>query len=151
MQHKNPYGAAAGAYASTADATDQRSLEARVLLKSALQLEELAKVIAAGEKIAFRDISDILEHNQKIWQLFVNETMNPDHPLPQAIKNNIASLGVFVFKRTQELMIDAQAARFSILIDINRNIASGLMKAAASSLPVGAAAPPPAGKTETTV
>ncbi|MCK5659383.1 MAG: hypothetical protein KAH96_05870, partial [Alphaproteobacteria bacterium] len=38
-----------------------------------------------------------------------------------------ASLAVFVFKRTQEIMIDMKPEKFKALININRNIAAGLM------------------------
>jgi flagellar protein FlaF len=139
MSANNPYTTAAGAYGNTAAATDQRSLEGQVLMKSAMKLEALQKRLQAEEPVSYAEIGETLEYNQKLWQLFVNETINPDHPLPQDIKNSIASLGVFVFKRTKELLAEPQASKFNILVDINRNIASGLMKQAA--LPATPATP----------
>ncbi len=133
MPASNPYHNASDAYASTAAATDQRSLEGKILMKAALRLEQLADSLSKGEQLPLEEISDVMEYNQKLWTVFVAETMNDGHPLPQDIKNNIASLGMFVFKRTVDVLADTRPEKIRALIDINRNIASGLMKSAALS------------------
>lgn len=124
----NPYLQASAAYGSANAELNQRSLEGQLLLKSAFQLEELAKRLTQGEKVDFRESFEILEHNQKLWIIFVGDTMDESHPLPQNIKNNIASLGVFIFNRTKDLLINCTPEKIAVLININRNIASGLMK-----------------------
>jgi flagellar protein FlaF len=144
MSNKNPYTQAADAYGNTAGVTDQRALEGKVLLKSARQLEELSKRLASGDNVPLEDIGHAVEYTRKLWMVFVNETMNDAHPLPQEIKNNIASLGVFVFKRSTDILVDTTPEKISALIEINRNIAAGLMrqpKAAESKAPE---TPPPA-------
>lgn len=147
MPNKNPYGQAADAYSETAAKGDQRSLEGKILLKAARQLEELSKRLAAGEQVPLEEIGDPVEYNRKLWIVFVNDTMNDDHPLPQEIKNNIASLGVFVFKRSIDILAEPTAEKLQVLIEINRNIAAGLMKQKAAETPAeGAATPPPADK-----
>lgn len=141
---KNPYLTASDAYGATAAATDQRALEGKILMKAALKLEDLADRLKQGEKIPLTEIGETLEYNQKLWTVFVAETMNAEHPLPLEVKNNIASLGLFVFKRTKDILIDTQPEKIKALIDINRNIAAGLMKQAATSTPeknAGAPAP----------
>lgn len=124
----NPYAQAAAAYGSTTNITDMRTLEATILLKAANKLEDLAKHLREGPKPKLEDIGDTLEYNQKLWQFFINGIRDESHPLPLEIKNNIATLGLFVFKRTMELLIDTTPEKIQALIDINRNIASGLMK-----------------------
>lgn len=141
MSNKNPYGQAADAYGATAAETDQRALEGKILLKSARQLEDLGKRLGGAEKVPLEDIGDAIEYNRKLWMVFVNDAMNEAHPLPQEIKNNIASLGVFVFKRSTDILAEPTPEKIQILIDINRNIAAGLMKQKS--------APPPAEKTDT--
>ncbi|MBU6475955.1 MAG: flagellar biosynthesis regulator FlaF [Alphaproteobacteria bacterium] len=128
MSSKNPYSQAAGAYVKMATATDQRTLEATVLLQSAQKLEELAQRLRDGEKVRLEEIGETLNHNQKLWQLFVSDMDNPGHPLPQELRNNVASLAFFVFKRTQEILVDTTPEKFQVLININRCIAAGLMK-----------------------
>ncbi|MCK4946002.1 MAG: flagellar biosynthesis regulator FlaF [Alphaproteobacteria bacterium] len=127
MSSNNPYSNASDAYGTTAAATDQRSLEGQILLKAAQKLEDMAKRLEAGENPSLEESGETLTYNQKLWQFFVGEMMNSDHSLPLDIKNNIASLAVFVFKRTQEIMIDMKPEKFKALININRNIAAGLM------------------------
>lgn len=149
MHHNNnPYTQAADAYGSTAATTDQRALEGQILLKAAQKLEDLAKRLQTEEKIALEEIGEILGYNQKLWQLFVDDMMNPEHILPIEIKNNIASLALFVFKRTHEILVETKPQKFKALVDINRNIAAGLLKKPA---PAAAAAPAknPAGKMTT--
>lgn len=145
MPASNPYHNASDAYANTAATTDQRSLEGKILMKAALRMEHLADRLANDENPSLDEISDVMDYNQKLWTVFVSETMNDDHPLPAEIKNNIASLGMFVFKRTIDILADTKHEKIRALIDINRNIASGLMKSAALS-----AAAPTQAPTDTT-
>lgn len=150
MSNKNPYGQAADAYGATAAETDQRALEGKVLLKSARQLEELAKRLGGEEKVPLTEIGDTIEYNRKLWMVFVNDAMNEAHPLPQEIKNNIASLGVFVFKRSTDILVEPTPGKIQILIDINRNIAAGLMKqkTPAKTDDASPATPPAGGSTD---
>ena len=124
----NPYGAAADAYGNMAASTDPRALEGQILLKAAAKLEGLSQRLANGEKVPLEDVSDAVDYNRKLWTVFASDTNNPDHPLPQEIKNNIATLAVFMFKRSIDVLIDTRPEKIQAMIDINRNIASGLMK-----------------------
>ena len=128
MSSNNPYTKAAGAYGTTAASTDQRALEGQILLQAAQKLETLAKRLQDGEKPSLEEVDETLRYNRKLWQVFVDDMQNPEHLLPQDIKNNVASLAMFVFKRTQEILFDTTPEKFTALISINRSIASGLMK-----------------------
>lgn len=144
MPANHPYHSATNAYTNMSSVGDQRSLEGRILIKAALRLDLLAQRLSAGEQVTREEIGETMEYNQKLWTIFVAETMNQDHPLPQEIKNNIASLGVFVFKRTMDILADTQPEKIRALVDINRNIASGLMKASANAAAAAPATPPDA-------
>jgi flagellar protein FlaF len=135
MSSQNPYSKAAGAYATQVTSTDQRTLEGTILLQTAQKLEDLATRLEGGEKVGLEELGATLTHNRKLWELFVNDMGNPDHHLPQDLKNNIASLALFVFKRTQEILIETQPGKFRALININRSIAAGLMKQGAAAAP----------------
>lgn len=124
----NPYGAAADAYGNMAASVDPRALEGQILLKAAAKLESLSQRLANGEKVPLEDVSDAVDYNRKLWTVFASDTGNPDHPLPQEIKNNIATLAIFMFKRSIDVLIDTKPEKIQAMIDINRNIASGLMK-----------------------
>ena len=137
----NPYGSAADAYGNTAATTDPRALEGQILLKAAAKLENLAQRLAGTEKVPLEDISEAVDFNRKLWTIFASDATNPDHPLPQEIKNNIATLAVFMFKRSIEVLIDTNPEKFKVMIEINRNIASGLLKRGAAPPAPGASAP----------
>ena len=142
MSSNNPYTKAASAYGATASATSTRALEGHVLLKAALKLEDLAKRLQAGEPVSRADISETLDYNQKLWQLFVDTMKDPEHLLPLEIKSNVMSLALFVFKRSHEILIDTAPGKFQVLVNINRNIAAGLMKKQPSLQPVPSAPKP---------
>ena len=132
MSEHFPYSRASDAYGQIAASTDPRALEARILMKAAQKMETLAARLQQAEKINFQEVGETLEYNQKLWTLFIDDALNKDHPLPQNIKDNIASLGVFVFKRTKELLIHPKPEQFQALVEINRNIAGGLLKQTAT-------------------
>ena len=73
-------------------------------------------------------IGEPLEYNKKLWIVFADSMADENHDLPQQLKNNIASLAVFMLKKTLDVMADPQPAKLDVMIDINRQIASGLMK-----------------------
>lgn len=126
----NPYSQAADAYGknSAAAATDQRTLEGRALMKAAEKLQTLSDRLDNDESIPLEEIDDTLTYNRKLWTVFASDAADGSHDLPQEIKNNIANIAVFIFKRTVEVLADPQPQRISALIDINRQIASGLLK-----------------------
>lgn len=92
-------------------------------MKAAARLQ-LVKDEWQQSSLAQRD--DALTYNRKLWTILVTSATNGDNPLPQEIKNNIASLGVFVFKQTMEAMADEEGNKLNSLISINRAIAEGL-------------------------
>lgn len=142
MSNNNPYGHAVNAYGSTAAATDPRSLEGQILLKAATRMDVLCQQLdAAGGTVASGIVAETMEYNRKLWTVFLSDTMNDEHPLPQDIKNNIASLAVFIFKRTTDVMVEPSSQKIRALIDINRNIAAGLMKRSAAPAPAETSAP----------
>jgi len=69
---------------------------------------------------------DALVYNRKLWTILVTSATNQDSQLPQDIKNNIASLGVFVFKQTMSIITTNDSSKVDVLISINRAIAEGL-------------------------
>jgi flagellar protein FlaF len=113
----------AQAYARTAQQTLQgRDLEAHVLLKSAARIQG----IRDNFDLRQGDLADALLANRKIWTIFVTSMSAPDCQLPNLVRSNIINLGMFVFNRTLQLAVDARPEQLNVLIDINRNIASGL-------------------------
>ena len=50
-----------------------------------------------------------------------------DNPLPAQVRQNIANLGIFVMNHTLSLMAEPKREKLAPLININRELAAGLM------------------------
>lgn len=115
---------AAQAYGQVAkQIASPRQLEANLLLQAASRLQ------AARESGCGRgpDLNDALLFNRKLWSVFLTTAANPENPLPRAIRQNVANIGLFVMKQTVNLTADPTPERLGVLIDINREVAAGLM------------------------
>lgn len=72
------------------------------------------------------ELDDALTYNRKLWTVLVSSVLKSDNPLPDAIKQNIANLSIFIFKHTMSVMGDPAPDRLGILVNINRELAAGL-------------------------
>ena len=135
MQQHNPHQSASNAYSNNRAASlgSPRAMEAQILLKAATKLNLLRTRIVNGEKPSLIEMSEALEYNRKLWVVFSDSMNDDDHDLPVEIKNNIASLAGFVFKQTLKLTAKPTPENFDSLMNINRQVASGLMSASKST------------------
>lgn len=72
------------------------------------------------------ELETALIFNRKIWTVLATSVARPENPLPLPIKNNIATLAVFILGHTVETLARPAPDRLDILISINQNIAAGL-------------------------
>jgi flagellar protein FlaF len=73
------------------------------------------------------ELHDALLYNRKLWSIFLTSVISADHPLPAAVRENVANLGVFVMKQTVTTLTDPRPEQLRPLIAINRQVAAGLM------------------------
>ena len=114
---------AAQAYGAVAkQIVNPRELEADLLLKAASRLQAIhdswergtpTRRRAALQSQALVDLPDLGDQ--------------PEHPLPVAIRQNVANLGLFVMNQTVLMMTNPQREHLSSLISINRELAAGLL------------------------
>lgn len=115
------------AYQTVAKRTgNPRDLEANLLTKSALNLQRIKE----NWELADTELLAALKFNRKLWNVFVNSATNEDNPLPAAIRQNIANLGLFVLSHTLKLEVRPEPGRLDVLININREVAAGLRSSA---------------------
>jgi len=115
---------AAQAYGAVAkQIVNPRELEADLLLKAASRLQS----IYDGWERGASGLSDALLYNRKLWSIFLTSVTSAEHPLPVAIRQNVANLGLFVMNQTISMMTDPQRERLNSLISINRELAAGLL------------------------
>ncbi|CTQ52289.1 flagellar biosynthesis regulatory protein FlaF [Roseibium album] len=78
------------------------------------------------EDASLAEKDDALVYNRKLWSILVTSATSEESPLPQEIKNNIASLAVYIFKQTMSVMTTDDSEKLASIISINRAIAEGL-------------------------
>ena len=119
MQH---HGAAA--YQQTAKTIESpREREAALLMKSAASMQTIRENWPAD----FDSLKVVLTFNRKLWTVFVTSVTREENPMPDALKQNIANLGIYILNETREILLDPIApARLDSLININRQLAMGL-------------------------
>lgn len=114
---------AASAYSKTAQATQSpRELEASILMKAATRLQAIRDDWDGRRS----DLDEALTYNRKLWTLLVGSIMEPDHPMPAGIRQNIANLGIFVLGQTVVMAASPEPEGLGTLIAINRELAAGL-------------------------
>lgn len=99
-----------------------RETEGRALLEAARRLA------AVQEKPDDRD--SFLENvrlNWRLWTIFQAELTMSESEVPLEIRQNLLNLCNFVDKRTVEILADPRPESLTVLININRNIAAGLL------------------------
>jgi flagellar protein FlaF len=98
-----------------------RQTEARALLEAARMMDA---AIESDDMDAYRAA---LRLNWRLWTIIQADVTAPECELPAEIRGNIISLSVFIDKHTVGALAERAGDKLRVLIDINRNIASGLM------------------------
>lgn len=105
-------------------AVSSRELEASALFKCARMLEACQK--AWDEPGRPAELEAALRQNMRLWTLFQAELASPDNRMPTDIRVNLLKISRFIDQRTFEVMADPRPEKLQALIDIDRNIGSGL-------------------------
>lgn len=116
---------AAQAYGTVAQQTaSPRDLEANLLLKAASRLQAVHDQWEQQQSKAALDSA--LLFNRKLWTIFLTSVTNGDNPLPPAVRQNVANIGVFVMNQTLSMSANPKREQLPGLININRELAAGL-------------------------
>lgn len=117
-------------YSSIPQANSPRMTEAWALIEAA------RRIAVAIEEAADSDMTDPavkaalrepLRLNWRLWTIFQAELLREDSDLPEDIRVSMLTLCNYVDKQTVKCLSDPTAENIVGLIDINRNIASGLL------------------------
>ena len=120
---------AAQTYKSVARQTSSpRELEATLLLQAAARLQSVHDTwdidFSRGVKAK---LDEALLYNRKLWSVFLSEVADANHPMPRELRQNVANIGLFVMNHTVSVMSDPRPEQLGSLININREIAAGLL------------------------
>lgn len=115
---------AAQAYGKVANQiSSPREMEADKLLFAASQLQSIRDAWDSKKS----ELNGALLNNRKLWSVLVTSVTRPENPLPAAVRQNVANLGIFVLKQTIAVQANPKPDQLASLININRELASGLL------------------------
>ncbi len=114
--------------------------EGRALMEAARRISNAQK---DGDPAA---IIECIRLNWRLWTIFQAELTAPECAVPPEIRQNMLNLCNFIDKRTVEILADPKPALLTVLVNINRNVAAGLLESAQGSQAAPPSEPtPPAG------
>ncbi len=132
-------------YTSIPQPGSARHTEAWALVEAArriaVSIENFAATDQADERAKMaskRAMRDAVRLNWRLWTIFQAEVLGDDCPLPTDIRTNLLNLCKFVDEHTIRLLGNITPENMKTLIDINRNIASGLLEAGTEAEPAEA-------------
>lgn len=102
-----------------------REIEGQVLTQAAHKLRECQNnwdAIDRDEKL-----DEALRFNQRVWSIFQEELVREDNPLPKPLRRDLLRLSTFIDRRIFETMAFPSPDKLTAVININENIAAGLM------------------------
>jgi flagellar protein FlaF len=100
-----------------------RELEANLLLQAASRLQAVQD--SWEDKKSQLDAA--LLYNRKLWTVFLSTATDSSNPLPAEIRQNVANIGIFVMNHTLDTSFDPRPEKLAPLIQINRELAAGLL------------------------
>lgn len=107
-----------------------RQTEARALLEAARRLS-----VVPPDNNDFSEYRAALRLNWRLWTIIQSDIASEENALPSEIKANVMSLSIFIDKHTVGALAQPDRGKLDVLIEINRNIASGLMQAPEQDTP----------------
>jgi flagellar protein FlaF len=107
--------------------SNPRELEANLLLDAASRLQ----AVKDGWSGRSENLNIALQYNRRLWTFFLSAVTNSENPLSADVRQNVANLGLFVCNHTLQILADPRPEKLGSLIDINRELAAGLLGRAA--------------------
>lgn len=111
---------AAGNYSRVPQPGNPRNTEAWALMEAARRMRD-AK--AKGKE----DLLKAVRLNWRLWTIFQSNLVDPEAPIPMPIRENMLALSNFVDRRSAEILSNPTPDLVDALVNINAQIAGGLM------------------------
>lgn len=119
-------------YSSVPTAGSPSHTEAWALTEAARRIAVALEKVASADDIqtpaAKRELRDAIRLNWRLWTIFQAELTLETNPVPMDMRQNMLTLCQFVDNHTIICMSELNPDQIATLIDINRNIAQGLLE-----------------------
>lgn len=96
--------------------------------RDAAALREAVKLLRAAQANFDDDLKVLaaIQKNQLLWAIFIENVTHEECGFDKETRENIATLGAFVIKQGQKVLIDRDSSLIDQIITININLAEGL-------------------------
>ncbi len=101
--------------------------EAWALIEAARRMAVAIESNTAEDLKSRNAIRETLRLNWRLWTIFQAELTVGNSQVPDDLRENMLTLCKFVDNHTVETMSNLTPEKIAVLIDLNRNIASGLL------------------------
>lgn len=108
-----------------ADILDEAGSSSREREREALDYAMDLLVQAKASGTESREMRSALLTVQKLWRFFIADLADSQNELPQALRVNLASLGLWIIQEADRILNDP-SRDVSLLIDVNKTIRDGL-------------------------
>lgn len=99
-----------------------RALEGEAFVKAANML-----INAQNFPENKRLLGEALQYTQKLWTIVQADLQSPSNKLDDVMKANLLSLSLYVDRTCHEVIKKPHQPRLQGLIDVNKNVAAGLL------------------------
>lgn len=118
-------------YASRPPSDDPREIEAWALTEAARRI-----VDAGRDPSNTEGLQAALQLNQRLWTIFQAAISEDECQLPHDVRTNVAALSLMVDRETMARLVDLDATKLDLLVNINRNVAAGLSQKVEADVPL---------------
>ncbi|HRO50001.1 MAG TPA: flagellar biosynthesis regulator FlaF [Hyphomicrobium sp.] len=104
---------------------DESPREARLQERTALERSIAMLQDAERAGPGSREAIDAIFFVRKLWGIFIEDLAAPENGLPQKLRADLISVGLWVMRESEEIRL-GRSANFAGLIDVSRTISEGL-------------------------
>jgi flagellar protein FlaF len=110
---------------SYAEVLEESPKEARYRERKAIEhsIEQLTAAEAKGARS--REAIEALLFVRRLWTLFLEDLARPENELPQALRGDLISIGIWILKEAEEIRLE-RSKNFKGIVEVSRAIAEGL-------------------------
>ena len=99
---------------------EERAQE-RTALERSIAMLEAAQAAGPGS----REAVDAILFVRKLWGIFIEDLATPENALPQKLRADLISIGLWVMRESEEIRL-GRSTNFVGIIDVSRTISEGL-------------------------
>lgn len=93
----------------------------RTALERSIDLLQQAERSGSGSREAVEAVYFV----RRLWGIFIEDLAKPENGLPQKLRADLVSIGLWVMRETEEIR-QGRSKNFTALIDVSRTISEGL-------------------------